>query len=225
MTQTGNDKLRMTSDECSSCLFHSSFVIRHWPLLLALVVSICLLAPVLHGQTASVDTLIREALTAYQSGKMDVALGKLRQASQASPVNPQIRLYLGLFLYEQDRDSIEARHYMESVLDQFPENRDLQLRLLDSYLRARDEAKSEALVLRLRSGMAADSRFGFNVIYTLISHGRLESARKEVEWVSNNLQGEVLFIGGLIPPSNDSGWACPTMDTATTSARWNRCGK
>ena len=141
---------------------------------------------------------LSSGLQLYQRGDLDQAVARLRHAHTLSPENSQVRLYLGLFLYEQNKDNLEAQRYMESVLDKFPAHGDLQLRLLDSYLRARDEAKSEDLVRRLQRRMAADSRFAFNVIYTLISHGRIPSARREIDSVSNNLQGEVLFIGGLI---------------------------
>ncbi len=137
-------------------------------------------------------------LRAYQAGQLDQAITKLKRAITLAPESPQVRLHLGLFLYEQNKDSLEAQRYMESVIDKFPDHVDLPLRLLDSYLRARNAAKSEALVGKLQSRMASDSRFAFNVLYTLISHGRIETARKEIEKVSNNLQGEILFMGGLI---------------------------
>ena len=141
---------------------------------------------------------LNAGLRAYQAGQLDQAVARLKRAHTFSPDNPQVRLYLGLFLYEQNKDNLEAQRYMESVLDQFPAHGDLQLRLLDSYLRARNEAKSETLVQKLQPRMAADSRFAFNVIYTLIRHERFASTRRKSDRVSNNLQGEVLFIGGLI---------------------------
>ncbi len=137
-------------------------------------------------------------LRLYQAGNLVQSIARVRRAQALAPDDPQIRLYLGLFLYEQNKDSLEAQRYMESVQGQFPAHADLQLRLLDSYLRARDETKSEDLVRRLQARMGSDSRFAFNVIYTLISHGRVLSARREIDRVSNALQGEVLFIGGLI---------------------------
>lgn len=141
---------------------------------------------------------LNAGLRAYQAGQLDQAIARLRRAHTMSPDDPQIRLYLGLFLYERNKDDLEAQRSMESVLDRFPGHGDLQLRLLDSYLRARNEAKSETLVRQLQARMASDSRFAFNVIYTLVRHGRFASARREIDRVSNNLQGEVLFIGGLI---------------------------
>jgi tetratricopeptide (TPR) repeat protein len=160
---------------------------------------------------AEIDAGLRD----YQAGRLDQAILRLRQAGKVAPDNPQVRLYLGLFLYEQNKDSLEAQRNMESVLDKFPSNRDLQLRLLDSYLRARNETQSEALVQRLQSAMAEDSRFAFNIIYTLISHGRTASARREIDKVSNNLQGEVLFIGGLIElGSEDSKRALELLEAA-----------
>ncbi len=134
----------------------------------------------------------------YQAGKPAQAIERIRHALSLAPDDPQVRLYLGLFLYEQDRNSLEAQRFMQSVRDQYPKNDDLQLRLLDSYLRSRDETRSEELIKQLQPRMAADSRFAFNVIYTLVSHGRFPSARREIDRVSNALQGEVQFIGGLI---------------------------
>ncbi len=157
---------------------------------------------------------VDSALSDYQAGKLYQAVARLRQALVLSPGNAQIRLYLGLFLYEQDKDSAEAQRYMESVAGDFPSNGELQLRLLDSYLRARDEARSEALLQRLQSRMATDARFAFNVIYTLISHGRTVSARTEVDKVSNSLQGEILFIGGLIELGSDDTRALKLFDSA-----------
>jgi tetratricopeptide (TPR) repeat protein len=152
--------------------------------------------PVSAEQQAAAE--LKAGLEAYRAGNLDQAVARLRHAHTILPDDPQARLYLGLFLYEQDKDSLEAQRYMESVADQFPAHSDLQLRLLDSYLRSRDESKSEDLVQRLQAKMAGDSRFAFNVIYTLVSHGRVAPARREIDRVSNNLQGEVLFIGGLI---------------------------
>ena len=156
---------------------------------------LCVPAEVAAQQAAAeLDTGLR----LYQAGKPAQAIERIRRALSLAPDDPQVRLYLGLFLYEQDKNSLEAQRFMESVRDQFPKNDDLQLRLLDSYLRSRDETKSEDLVQRLQARMAENSRFAFNVIYTLVSHGRTVSARREIDRVSNALQGEVQFIGGLI---------------------------
>jgi len=151
-------------------------------------------APAEQQTAAELDAGLR----LYRAGNLAQAITRIRHALALAPGDPQIRLYLGLLLYEQDKNSLDAQRFMESVRDQFPAHDDLQLRLLDSYLRARDEAKSEDLVRRLQPKMTADSRFAFNVLYTLISHGRVLSARREVNRVSNALQGEVQFIGGLI---------------------------
>jgi len=163
----------------------------------------CLAIPPLEGlqqpnAMRTAETTLNAGIEAYQAGKLDQAIARVKEAYALAPRNPQVRLYLGLFLYEKTKDSLEAQRHMESVLEQFPSNTDLQLRLLDSYLRARNEAKSEALVQRLQARMAADGRFAFNVIYTLIHYGRFVAARRETEKISNTLQGEVLFIGGLI---------------------------
>ena len=146
---------------------------------------------------------LKGGLQAYKAGQLGQAVTRLKRAQTLSPDDPQVRLYLGLFLYEQNKDSLEAQRLMESVLDQFPAHGDLQLRILDSYLRSRNAAKSEALLQRLQPRLIADNRFAFNVIYTLIQHGRLDAARRETERISNSLQGEVLFIGGLIELGDD----------------------
>ncbi len=159
--------------------------------------------PQREGRGAQAESELNAGLRAYQAGRLSEAITKLKRALVLSPSHPQIRLYLGLFLYEQDKDSAEAQGYMESVVEKFPGHSDLLLRLLDSYLRTRNEGKSEALVKKLKERMSSDSRFAFNVIYTLIHHGQFSTARKEIEELSNTLQGEVLFIGGLVELGSD----------------------
>jgi tetratricopeptide (TPR) repeat protein len=163
-----------------------------------LVALLCVLPALAQTSQRSVESLLGAGMAAFQAGKVDDAVGKLREAYKLAPKDPRVRLYLGLFLYQQSPESAEARGHMESVAEQFPSNTDLQLRLLDSYLRAEDSTKAEALVNRLEPRMLADSRFAFNVIYTLISRGQLETARKETAAISERLQGEIQFLGALI---------------------------
>src|SRR2546425_3975224 len=51
----------------------------------------------------------------FQAGQLDKAIARARQAFALAPKNPDVRLYLGLFLYEKSRDSLEAQRLMESV--------------------------------------------------------------------------------------------------------------
>lgn len=141
---------------------------------------------------------LNSALEAYRAGQLDAAIARAREADATVPDNPQIRLYLGLFLYEKANNDLEAQALMESVLDRFPSNNDLHLRLLDSYLHSGSDTKAGQLVERMQGRMSADSRLAFNIVYTLIQHNRFPDAKREIDKVSRNLQGEVLFIGGLI---------------------------
>lgn len=155
------------------------------------------------GPLRRADASLQAALAAYRSGKLDDAIARLREAHAAAPDHPDVRLYLGLFLYEKSRDSLEAQRLMESVADQYPGNSELQLRLLDSYLIARNERKSSALLERIRPKMEADTRFAFNVVHTLVYHGRMPAAQAEVDRISRSLQGEILFLRGLIALGNE----------------------
>ena len=134
----------------------------------------------------------------YRAGQLDAAIANAREADALLPGNPQIRFHLGLFLYEKSNNSLEAQSLMESVLDKFPSNNDLPLMLLNSYMQSGSDERAGRLLERLRPRMSSDARFGFNVAYTLIHHNRFLEAKKEIDGVSRNLQGEVLFIGGLI---------------------------
>ena len=162
-------------------------------------------APSQTAKQESVETDISVALQAYEAGQLTRAIAILKEAYGRSPANPQVRLYLGLFLYEKSKDSFEAQRLMESVIGLFPSNTDLQLRLLDSYLSTKNDVKSKALIGRFQSRMSADSRFAFNVIYTLIHYGQIDAAKTEIGKVSAGLQGEILFIGGLISLASQDG--------------------
>jgi tetratricopeptide (TPR) repeat protein len=104
---------------------------------------------------------------------------------------------------------------MESVLDQFPTNPDLLLRLTDSYLASRKEAKIPSLLERSKQTRAANHRLALNIIYILVRYAQLEPARRELDEFSAILQslleartpadptltremGEVFFIRGLV---------------------------
>ncbi len=160
------------------------------------------------------DSLIGEGLRAYQAGSLGDAISLLEQANVAAPENPYARLFLGLFLYEKDPRSLKAIHLMESVVDRFPSNQDLYLRLLDSTLVLGKKKEVPGLLTRMQKLMESNSRFALNIIYTLIRHGELEAAGRELDKVSERSvsaaqggtptdlqQGEILFIRGLIAAS------------------------
>jgi tetratricopeptide (TPR) repeat protein len=160
-------------------------------------VLVVLLASSGFAQT-SPEANLRAGIEAYQAGQLENAIVLVRRAHRADPENPQARLYLGFFLYEKTRDSIEAQRLMESVADRFPANTDLQLRLLDSYLRTKNQTRTGQLLDRLRHKMSADPRFAFNVLYTLVHHADYDRAKAEIDRVSRELQGEISFLGALI---------------------------
>jgi len=156
-----------------------------------------LAAPVLCGQTRagtpvpqSEDPLIREALAAFQSGELDAAIRKLRQAHEIAPANSYASLYLGLMLYQKNSGSLESQRLMESVLDKFPTNQDLLLRLLDSYLLTGKEAKVPALLERMRRPLESNPRFAFTILYVLVRYGQLDPARRELGRIESRLRGQ-----------------------------------
>ena len=171
-----------------------------------------------------VERLLQEGVAAYRANQLTQALAKLKEANQLAPENPNVRLLLGLMLYEQDPASIEATILMELAAPQFPDNFELQLKLLDSSIRLRAPSKLPPLLERLQSAMSKDPRFAFNVIYTLVRYAQLEPAQKQLDSISARLQpklqglteqelkapatqslraeaGEVYFIGGMIAAS------------------------
>jgi tetratricopeptide (TPR) repeat protein len=161
--------------------------------------------PVQANQQQMAIANLNAGMKEFQAGQLDKAIARARQAFALAPQNPDVRLYLGLFLYEKSRDSLEAQRLMESVLSLFPKNSDLQLRLLDSYLRMRDSKKTNDLLAQLQEKMSADPRFAFDVVYTLIHHGQLAGAKTEIQRISRKLQGEVSFLGALIELGSDHG--------------------
>ena len=152
-------------------------------------------APPLSRQAAG---LFNSAVDAFRAGDVDRAISRLREADQAQPGHPEIRLYLGLFLYEKTNDSPEAQKLLESVLPQYPAHPDLALKLMNSYLLTGRQDKMQALLEKVRPRMEADPRFAFNVIYTLLYRDQPALAKSELDAHSRRLQGEVQFLGGLI---------------------------
>jgi tetratricopeptide (TPR) repeat protein len=144
------------------------------------------------------ELALNEGSRLFQAGNLEAAIGKFREAYQILPQHPLVRLNLANALYQKDKASREGQQLMESVLDQFPEDAELSLRLLHSYLASQATTKVISLIERLKGRMEGDSRLAFNVIYTLIPFGQIELARTLTGRTSDLLQGEVLFISGLL---------------------------
>jgi len=151
--------------------------------------------PALTPQAAQ---FFNSAVDAFRAGKLDTAIERMRQAEKAAPGQPDVTLYLGLFLYEQANDSAEAQRHLEAALPRFPGHPDLPLKLLNSYLLTGKYDRAAQLVSSLKSRLEQDPRFGFNVIYTLVHYGQLGPAQAELTEQSRRLQAEVQFLGGLI---------------------------
>ncbi len=188
MTVTANDELRMTNYECPVGASHSSFVIRHSSFLCVVFLLLSCLSRLLPAQGQTPDTLIKDALAAYQSGHVDAAIEKLRQAHKAEPSNPSARLYLGILLYQKDPASLEAQGLMESVLDRYPTNSDLLLRLTDSYLATHKEVRVSSLLERGRKAISDNNRLAFGIVYLLVRYAQLEAAGRELDRISETLQ-------------------------------------
>ncbi len=216
-----NDDLQPGIADCRSGFIQSAIV--NCPSSIPVVVALLsLLLFTLPAQGAqSEDALIKEALAAYQSGQLSVAVDKLRQAHKAAPDNAYGRLYLGLLLYQYDPGGQEAQGLMESVLDRFPTNPDLLLRLTDSYLASKKPEKIPPLLERSKKARASNHRLALNIIYILVRYVQLEPARRALDEFSALLEsasaapadtagktaadstlaremGEVVFIRGLI---------------------------
>jgi tetratricopeptide (TPR) repeat protein len=144
------------------------------------------------------ELAMNEGARLLQVGNLEAAIEKFREAYQLLPQHPLVRLNLANALYQKDKASREGQQLMESVLDQFPEDTELSLRLLHSYLMSQETAKVKSLLERLKSRMESDNRLAFNVIYTLIPFGQIELARTLTSHTSDLLQGEVLFVSGLL---------------------------
>jgi tetratricopeptide (TPR) repeat protein len=142
--------------------------------------------------------LYNSAVDAFRAGDLDRAIAHLREADRAQPDHPDIRLYLGLFLYEKTNDSPEAQGLLESALAVYPAHPDLPLKLMNSYLLTGRRDKAQTLLETARPRMESDPRFAFNLIYTLLYRGDPHVAKNELDAHSKRLQGEVQFLGGLI---------------------------
>ncbi len=144
------------------------------------------------------EAAFHEGIKALENNKLDVAIQRFREAQKLVPNNPVITLNLGMALYDKNPGDPEAQGFMESVVGQFPEHPDLQLRLLHSYLISKNDERVKSLVEHLQKRMEREPKFSFNVIYTLVTYGRLDLADSELAKTSNRLQGEILFISGMI---------------------------
>jgi Flp pilus assembly protein TadD len=183
-------------------------------------------AGLFQSQAASAEKLLQEGLQAYRAHQLSQAVAKLNQAYQLAPTNPKIRLAFALVLYEHDPASVDANHLLESAASQFPDNLELQLKLLDSSLRVKNDAKLPSLLDSLHNAIEGNTRFAFNVVYTLVRYGRLEAAQKQLAEISARLRpklqglteqdlkspahrvirqdaGEVYFIEGMIAASRN----------------------
>lgn len=176
----------------------SSKVFRfHPPCRFALVV-LCLAfgAGIAHGtapqtpadHSVSAERLLREGLQAYRGQQLEQALIKLRQSHQLAPQNQRVRLILGLMLYENDPASLEAQQLMESVAPQFPDNLELRVKLLDSYLRLKNETKVDSFLRTLQPVMSGNTRFAFDVIYTLVRYAQIATAENLLNGLAGRLQ-------------------------------------
>jgi tetratricopeptide (TPR) repeat protein len=175
-------------------------------LLAAALLSLWLTALPAAAQTA--PELTRQAVEAYQAGNLPIAIDKLRQAHKLAPEDAQVKLYLGLLLYEEDSHSPEAQQLMESVAGRFPENVELQVKLMDSYLAQGDTLKGLGQLNRLKGATAEELGLAIQVVYLLIQHNQTAAASEEVGKIaarsdSRGAQGEIMFLQGLIAASGD----------------------
>jgi tetratricopeptide (TPR) repeat protein len=170
-------------------------------LLPALLLSLWLTGLPAAAQTA--HDLTGQAVQAYQAGDLPTAIQKLREAYKLSPEDSQIRLFLGLLLYEEDSLNLAAQQLMESVAGRFPENVELQVKLMDSYLAHGERAKGLGQLTRLQTAMEADPGLAIHVVYLLIQHNQPEAAREQLDKIAGRpdsaaVRGELYFLQGLI---------------------------
>ena len=137
------------------------------------------------AQNANQDRqAIEQALSAYKAGDLMAAVSQLRGLHRKHPKDPEIRLYLGLILYERNSADPEARGLLESVADHYAGNRELQLKLMDSYLAGGDQPAALARLERIQGMLDRDHRAAFQVIYLLVRYGLSVPAAGQVERVS-----------------------------------------
>jgi len=156
----------------------------------------------------STPELTREAVMAYQAGDLPTAIEKLRRARTLTPNDPTVKLYLGLILYQQDTKSREAQHLLESVIDRFLDNSEVQIKLLDSYLQTSDNVNARLQLKRLQTLTSRDEKLGFQVVYLLVKYGINEEAHAELDRLSarksgesTEREGELYFVRGLLAAS------------------------
>lgn len=174
-----------------------------------------------------VERLLQEGVQAYRARQLPQAVAKLKQAHQLVPENSQVHLILGLMLYEENPASPEAQRMMERAAVAYPHNLELQLKLLDSYLQLKNDAKGAALLDHLKGPLQSTPRFTFEVAYTLVRYGQYQRAESLLDECSAMLNpilnklseqelksparqsfrqeaGEILFIRGMIAASREN---------------------
>lgn len=129
----------------------------------------------------AVETLIQQGVEAYRHKDLSDAIHRLRQAYHLSPNNRDARLLLGLMLYEEKSSSLEAQKLMESVSRFFPSNKDLQVKLLDSYLQTQHLSGIPPLLEGIQPFISKETSYGFQILYTLIKYGQTAPAQKEID--------------------------------------------
>jgi len=169
-----------------------------------ILISALLVAEIPVAAQSAAD-LTRQGVVAYQAGDLVTAIAKLREAQKLSPNDSNIRLYLGLMLYQQDPQNLEAQELLESVADRVSENSEVQIKLLDSYLATGNKAKTDRQLSRLQPLVDRDEALGFQVIYLLIRYGRSDDAREHI--------GK---LGARIAPGTDAG---PQAETGRKDSR------
>jgi tetratricopeptide (TPR) repeat protein len=119
------------------------------------------------------------------------ALSRLRALHRSRPDDPDVARDLGLLLYRRDNTSGEAQRLLEVAAPRFPERRDVQLALLDSYLASGDSDAVAALLARLEPELEADERFAMDTAYCLIGRRRFAEARTQWRRVAKRVQGRL----------------------------------
>jgi tetratricopeptide (TPR) repeat protein len=147
-------------------------------------------------RTAVVLVTVALSISAAASQNAADDLSRLRAAQRAHPSDPEVGRELGLLLYQRDNASSEARRLLEAASIRFPERRDVQLALLDSYLAAQDQAAAAALLDRLDPQLAADERFALGITYCLVGRRRFPEAREQWRRVARRVQEDLQSASG-----------------------------